>query len=101
MFLRQRNKFVLNATVEQVVGRLLGDVARDAQPLADHERLHHHPGWVGRAADVAHFPERTRSSSACSVSSCGISSDGRWIWYRSMWSVPSRRSESSQARIRW
>jgi hypothetical protein len=35
---------------------LLGDVARDAQPLADHERLHHHPGWVGRAADVAHFP---------------------------------------------
>ena len=31
------------------------------------------------------------------VSSIVVSPSQRWIWYRSTWSVPSRRSEASTA----
>ena len=35
---------------------------------------------------------------ACQISSQGVSRSTWCIWYRSMWSVCSRRSEASQAR---
>ena len=37
------------------------------------------------------MPARTRSLSAPSVSSMSVSGSGRWIWYRSIQSVFSRR----------
>src|SRR4051812_41060395 len=45
------------------------------------------------------FPCRTRSVSAPRVSSTSVSGLGRCTWYRSMWSVPSRRREFSTSRM--
>ena len=39
------------------------------------------------------LPARTRSVSASTVSSMAVSGSGRWTWYRSIRSVPRRRSE--------
>ncbi len=41
------------------------------------------------------LPWWTRSDRAPSVSSMSVSNSGRWIWYRSIQSVFSRRSEFS------
>src|SRR3954451_3384793 len=46
---------------------------------------------------VRTLPARTRSVSAPSVSSMSVSSSGRWIWYRSIQSVCSRRRLASHS----
>ena len=53
--LGQRDQLVFDAPVEQVVGRLLADVARQPLALADRQPLHHQPGGMRARADVAHF----------------------------------------------
>ncbi len=51
--LGERDQFVLDAPIQEIVRRLLADVAGEPEALAHGERLHHHPGRMGRAADVA------------------------------------------------
>ena len=58
--------------------------------------------WLAGKVELPTYrtlPWRTRSVSAPSVSSTSVSVRGRWTWYRSIQSVPSRRSESSTARM--
>ena len=43
------------------------------------------------------LPSRTSRSVASQISSHGVVRSMWWNWYRSMWSVPSRRRESSAA----
>ncbi len=43
------------------------------------------------------LPLWTRSDNADRVSSTSTVGSGRWIWYRSRWSVPNRRNDSSTA----
>src|SRR5258707_4312525 len=45
------------------------------------------------------FPYTTLFRSVCNVSSSSVLGSGRWAWYRSRWSVPSRRRLSSTARV--
>jgi hypothetical protein len=45
------------------------------------------------------FPARTRSVRTLRVSSMSVAGSGRWIWYRSIQSVCSRRSDASTSRM--
>ncbi len=52
---RHRDQLALDAAIQQVVGRLLGHEAVEAEFFGRPQRFHHLPGGKGAGAEIAHF----------------------------------------------